>query len=89
MASHKPKGWFHLVMNGVDEGLHVYINGELERNGTTVDSVKVKAGDGKTVIGRTYTNKDKYYVSVMVDEMTFWNRNLTTQEIKAIYAMHK
>ena len=88
MTSYKPNGWFHLVINGVGEGLNVYINGELEGN-AGLERYNVESGDGRMVIGRRYTNKDKYYVTVMVDEMTFWNRNLTTQEIQAIHAMHQ
>ena len=71
-------GWFHLAM--VYHGLN---NGEgftLYHNGVEVAHVDFKsassynAGPGSMVIGRSFTNNDDIYTSVVVDELTLWNR---------------
>ena len=42
------------------------------------------AGEGSIVVGRYYTDQDKNYASVMVDELIFFNHSLTLEEIKAL-----
>ena len=42
-------------------------------------------GIGKLVIGRKYTDLDGNYVNTVMDELVFWNRTLTGDEIKSIY----
>ena len=57
------------VANDTDQGMH----------GQTI------AGDGRIVVGRRLTNKDQNYASVMVDELMFFNRRLSSVDIAAIY----
>ena len=90
----KPAGrWYHLVMNYMGpndgQGITVYTDGALRGSDTNKDTHTYTAGDGRLVIGRHYTDHDGHYESVTFDELTFWNRILTLQEIQALYNMHK
>ena len=71
------------------QGIIVYTDGTLQGSDTSKDTYSWPAGDGRVVIGRQYTDRDERYTSVLVDELTFWNRTLTLQEIQAVYNMHK
>ena len=92
MDLEKPDGWFHLVLNYIGpadgQGITIYTDGTLQGNGTTKETDPYTPGDGRVVIGREFTDSDEWYASVEVDELTFWNRALTLQEIQAIYYMH-
>ena len=91
----KPEGWFHLVLNYISladgQGITIYRDGVLQGSGTSKGgtSQSYSPGDGRVVIGRRWTDRDEWYASVEVDELTFWNRTLTLQEIQAIYYMHQ
>ena len=88
----KPTGWFHLVINYIGpadgQGITIYTNGVLDGSDTEKYKYSWSPGDGRVVIGRKFTDSDTAYASVEVDELTFWNRALTPQEIQAIYNMH-
>ena len=71
------------------QGITVYIDGALQGSDTSKATRSRQPGDGRVVIGRRRTNIDQKYESVMVDELTLWNRTLTLQEIQAVYNMHK
>ena len=43
-----------------------------------------KNTSGTVTIGRLYSDRDGYYGNVMADELTFWNRQLTDQEVGAV-----
>ena len=85
-------GWFHLVLNYIGpadgQGITIYTDGDLQVSVTSRVTTSYTAGDGRVVIGRARTDLDERYASVEVDELTFWNRALTQQEIQAIYYMH-
>ena len=42
------------------------------------------AGDGRIVVGRYSTKSDSFYASVEVDELTFFIRSLTLDEITSL-----
>ena len=55
-------------------------------NSTTKDTAQShSATDGRIVVGRWYTDREWAYASVQVDELLFFNRDLSTEEIKMIY----
>ena len=89
----KPAGWYHLVMNYIGsadgQGITVYTDGAVQGSGTSKYTQTEQPADGRVVIGRYYTDNDERYASVLVDELTLWNRTLTLQEIQAVYNMHK
>ena len=88
----KPDGWFHLVLNYIGpaegQGVTIYKDGVLQGSGTDkIVGTTYMEGDGRMFIGRWYTEREGRYASVEADELTFWNRALTLEEIKAIYDM--
>ena len=58
--------------------------GTEEESDTTKYGGSYSAGDGRIVVGRYYTNQDRYYASVQVDELLFFNQTLTAAEIEAL-----
>ena len=45
------------------------------------------SGDGRVVVGRIYTNSDRQYGSVDVDELLFFNQALGEQQIRDLKKM--
>ena len=43
------------------------------------------AGDGRIVVGRRWVNLDQEYASVQIDELIYFNRALTNDELESIY----
>ena len=41
------------------------------------------------VLGRQFTDDDNYYTSVQVDELMFFNRNLSASDIEAFYHLYQ
>ena len=66
------------------EGITLYIDGE--QVGSDIENyiASYSAGEGSIVVGRYYTDQDKNYASIMVDELIFFNHSLTLKEIKAL-----
>ena len=85
-----PTGWTHIVLNYIgpndesDEAVTMFFNGTEEDSDTTKDGLPYSPGDGRIVLGRLYTDSDNGYSSVQVDELTFFNRTLTLDEIAAL-----
>ena len=48
---------------------------------TTKSAGYYSAGNGRIVVGKYYTNDDKWFASVQVDDLIFFNQSLTLQEI--------
>ena len=79
--------WVHEVINYVGpnngDDFGIYHNGDFIFNVTlflTFTNQSIPS-DGRIVIGRTRTNVNFNYASVQVDELLFFNKNLTEQEI--------
>ena len=88
----RTSGWFHvaLVYHGPNdgEGITVYHDGTQVEHDDTRYNRSYTTGPGSMVIGRKYTNRDDYYTSVVVDELTMWNRQLSVQEIQDIFNLY-
>ena len=89
----KPTGWFMmtLVLRGPDAGIAAYHDATLvaETKQPKPHSSPSKPGREVIYIGRKRTNdKSNAYASLMADELTLWNRNLTTEEVEMIYQMY-
>ena len=87
-----PTGWTHIVLNYIGpndgEGIRVYDDGqEVEVVGGRVKDSRIPppAGDGRIVVGRGYTDKDADYASMVIDELIFFNKALSTTDIKLLY----
>ena len=52
---------------------------------TTKTTESFPAGNGRVVVGRFYTNRDALYGSSEVDELIYFNKALTTEEIEAVF----
>ena len=88
-----PSGWFHLVLvfHGPEhgQGFTIHRNGNHWRAGSAIDTNDYGNTSGNTIIGRLYSDRDNNYSNMMVDELTFWNRQLTEQEVDALRIMHQ
>ena len=84
-----PTGWTHIVLNYIGpndgEGIRVYYNGTEVESDTTKTTRSYAPGDGRIVVGRSYTDSDKYYASMHIDELIFFNKALSTNDIKLLY----
>ena len=82
-------GWYHLgfIYHGPNntQGISVYHNGTLIWNDTS-KALKIfnSVSTGTVVIGKLFTNHNNRYGSVMVDELTFWDKQRLPEEIQAM-----
>ena len=81
--------WFHVVVNyfgpNNGEGFNTYFNGDVAFTDSTIQEDDTTPGNGRIVIGRSFTEIDDYYTSMEVDELCFFNEVLSAQEIKYLY----
>ena len=84
-------GWFHIVLNYLgpneDEGIRGYFNGVEGLSASAFGGSgreRDPTGDGRIVIGRQWTDRNRNYGGIQVDEMMFFNQTLDIVEIQAI-----
>ena len=66
--------------------LTVHHVGSFEQSDTSMEDPRIyRASSGGMIIGRKTVDANDFYTSVIVDELTLWNRSLTTQEINDMY----
>ena len=63
----------------------MYINGTEVASDTTKHEGSYSPGDGRIVVGRYYTDKDRDYASVQVDELIYFDAALTSDDVQLIY----
>ena len=82
--------WVHLVLNfiGPAEGFQVFKDGAHVPGLQTKRSYSRPSGAGRLVLGKQYPHKDGQYSSVDLDELIFFNRKLTEQEVTTFYDNH-
>ena len=87
-----PTDWYHLVFNyfGTNdaEGVAIYHDG-VNIGSNRLISYTNTAGQGVVLLGRYNVRTDNAFASVMVDELLFFNRHLTWQEVQILYNIHK
>ena len=87
----KPTGWTHVVVNYIGQqdgqGMEIYHNGESAGSDHTKSLRTLSAGDGRVVLGRAYTDLDTWYAPVDIDEILFFNRKLSAEDIRDIQNM--
>ena len=66
-------------------GIRVYYDGLEVANDTMKSAWSFSAGDGRVVVGKIYTNRDEGYTSMQIDELIFFNKPLSTTDIKLLY----
>ena len=84
----KPTGWTHVVLNwDVANGFDFYYNVVEQSGGPPIpnsDGPRVDT-DGRVVVGRTFTDIDTAYSSIMMDELLFFNYKLNSEQIQMLY----
>ena len=68
-----------------DEASMIFFNGTEVASKTTKPAQSYATGDGRIVVGRSYTHRDERYASVEVDELIFFNAALTGSDVMSIY----
>ena len=80
-----PEGsWFYMIFNfigiNMGQGFYIYHDGEEEVQATWKYDGSFEAGSGEVVIGKY----DESYSSLMMDELLFFNRRLSLEEIEIL-----
>ena len=85
----RPTGWTHIVLNYIGpnngQGIRIYEDGAEVASDTTKGEGVYPAGDSRIVVGRYYTDRDEYYLSVEVDDPIYFNAALASDEVRSIY----
>ena len=69
----------------VGEGFSSFHNGIKNRITLKITNCSNADGYGRAVIGRQSTNADRDYCSVEMDDLLFWNKALTEEDIKDLF----
>ena len=64
----------------------MFLDGQEVVTDTMKEVGTYSSGDGRIVVGRRYTDQNREYASVQVDELIFFNQNITQQEINVLAA---
>ena len=74
-----------MVYHGVGVGITIYQDGREIATTTTMIAESKPTGNGQVVIGKRTGRFGDRYTSVSVDEIKFYNRQLSEQEISDMY----
>ena len=68
-----------------EEGIRLFYDGTEVKNDLVVGVGSQPAqGDGRVVVGRHYTDSDVEYMSLMIDELRYFNQFLREDEINLL-----
>ena len=88
IAPNQPSGWTHVVLNYIGpknrQGIQIYYDGVQTKNDEVKFAWDIPTGDGRVVVGRRTTSLEQDYTGVDVDELMFFNKKLSDQEIMDI-----
>ena len=85
--------WFHLLFvylgpntNGITIHLNntFYPSTTIETSNPNTSATHGYDSTGEVIIGKLHVDKAGDYSNVMVDELTFWNRQLSEAEVEAL-----
>ena len=76
--------WTHVALNYDGDGIKVYYDCDLIDSTTDKAPYNLSSGNGKTVIGKRFTNRDEDYSGFDIDELLLFNEKLTEDQIKAL-----
>ena len=81
--------WLHLVLNfigpNIGQGVQAFRDGTQRDASTGGSDGRDTTGDGRVVIGRKFTNANGDYAHVEVDELIFFNKALSAEEVGHLY----
>ena len=85
----RPAGWTHLTLNYIgsenEQATIMYYDSEKVASTTTKYSGTNPPGDSRIVVGRRHADTDQNYISAKVDELIFFNKTLSSTDIKLLY----
>ena len=85
----RPTGWFHIVLNYLgpneDEGIRGYFDGTEVALDITKYPYSYSTGPGRIVVGKLYTDSNEKYGSVQIDDLIYFNKSLTRQQIETLH----
>ena len=88
ISSLPPSGWTHLVLNYIGpqngQGIRMFYDGTEVAHDTSLCCTPQQPGNGRILVGKPRIDLDNYYSSVQLDELIFFNRALTMEEIRAL-----
>lgn len=76
--------WYHLAITLDDHHLALYVNGELQHSISKNFETTYLAGDS-IVVGRSLGRKNEKFSHAIVDDIRFFHRVLSPEEIMALY----
>ena len=80
--------WTHVVLHYIGtkdvQGNKIYIDGVDKMTSFSLTAASHEDGDGRTVVGRYFTNVDDQYASVDIDELLFFNEALNDDQVSQI-----
>ena len=80
--------WFHVVINYIvsdcGKGFTTYINGRAAMSDRSINEGFNTAGNGRIVIGRSFTEVNDFYTTMEMEELVIFNRFLTDEQINQI-----
>ena len=74
--------WNHLVFTKSGASMKLFINGLLEKSGTVI---RIPYDNGSLWIGRHQRSGSEYSLRGGLDDLRFYNRALSNEEVKALY----
>jgi parallel beta-helix repeat protein len=72
--------WYHLVLTYTPNNLTIYVDGETKASVSRTE----ESATGDYVLGRHHTTISQYF-NGSIDEVRFWNRTLSLNQIQALY----
>ena len=81
--------WTHygLIYKGDPGGVTLYKDGYSKVSSSSRGGTTTNAPTGRLLIGKGYTNNNPRHSKADVDELMFWNRELSPEEIRKIMNM--
>ena len=79
-----PAQWYHIVGVLSSTNISLYVNGSLANSTARTGSGNFNPNSNILAIGK-YGSWNGYYFSGYVDEVGFWNRALTPEEVEILY----
>ena len=69
------------------EGIRIYYDGTEVVRDTDKSAWSYPAEDGRIVLRRQYTDQDRLYSSIQVDELIFFNEKLNSNDIDTLFKL--